>query len=497
MSRFLFLLSLLSSTTSICAQRPDVLMILVDDLRPMLGCYHHPWVQTPNIDRLAAQSVVFERAYCQYAKCGTSRLSFLTGLRPDSIGVFSNREKDAERFWQRESSPSSLSEWMKKHGYQARSFGKVDHDGWHVDNQWSKPPSPGRDGEMLEIINPDAPAEPTIIADRINCPIIQSPEVRDTHLYGGRMTQQVINLLSDQNQQQPLFLAVGYRRPHLPFIAPQRYFDSYRPDSSWLVANQAPPKNAPILSWFNSDGYGGTARRVGLTMPLPPTREQAVLWNGYELRSYVGAPNHGEIDVETRLKLLHAYAACVSYVDAQIGKLLRTLESSGRRDNTIVLLFSDHGWHLGEHSAWGKMTNYEIATQVPLLISAPGISAGRTRRIAELVDGYPTLCEIIGVPAPEHLEGQRLTATLRNPDKTVNDVAHSQYSRYNGKFVGRTVRTDRFRYVQWSEKKTGNIIARELYDHQKDAMEMNNLASAPEFAKDIRRLAEVIQAGHQ
>lgn len=458
------------------ADRPDILMIVVDDLRPMLGCYGDVRIKTPNIDRLAKRGVLFERAYCQYAKCGTSRLSLMTGLRPDSIGVFSNRDKDVVDFRKRRPDAVSLPRWLKGRGYHARSFGKIDHDGWHVDAEWSAPASPGRDGEMLEVVDSKDVSKPTLIAERLACPVMQNPDVPDDHLFAGRMTQQVIDTLRNRDSTQPMFLAVGYRRPHLPFVAPKRYFDMYRPDETWLAKNSNPAEGSPVMAWFNSDGYVGTARRVGLTMPSLPDRQQAVDWNGYEMRSYLGVPNHGPIDVPLQLKLLQAYAACVSYVDAQIGNLLDELEATKRLDGTLIVFCTDHGWHLGEHSAWGKMTNFEIATRVPMIIAGPGIEAGRTRTIAELVDLYSTICDMAGVAKPVHLQGESLVPALREPIKASDSIALSQYARFGTKYTGRAMRTDRYRFVVWDAKKGGETVHRELYDHRSDPDETVNLA---------------------
>lgn len=470
------------------SQKPDVLLIVVDDLRPMLGCYGDARIQTPNIDRLAQRGVVFERAYCQYAKCGTSRLSLMTGLRPDSIGVFSNRDKDVLSFRKRRPDAASLSRWLKKHGYHTQSFGKIDHDGWHVDDEWSVPASPGRPGEMLEVANSEDASKPTTIAERFACPVMQSPDVADDHLFAGRMTQQVIDVMRDLDSNQPTFLAVGYRRPHLPFVAPKRYFDLYHPDESWLARNPHPADGSPVMAWFNSDGYVGAAKRVNFKMPNPPTREQAVEWNGYEMRSYLGVPYHGPIDTSLQLKLLQAYAACVSYVDAQIGKLLDELEATGKLDSTLIVFCTDHGWHLGEQSAWGKMTNFEIATRVPTIISGPDIKPGRTRTIAELVDLYPTVCELSGVSAPKHLEGESLVSALEEPEKENEAIALSQYARFGTKYTGRALRTDRYRFVIWEAKKNGEVVHRELYDHQSDPNETKNLALSLNFAREVNRL---------
>ena len=478
---FIFAASSHSADAFESSQKPDVLLILVDDLRPMLGCYGDARIRTPNIDRLARRGVLFERAYCQYAKCGTSRLSLMTGLRPDSIGVFSNRDKDVVNFRKRRPNAASMSRWLKKHGYFAQSFGKIDHDGWHVDDEWSVPASPGRSGEMLEVADSEDVSKPTTIAERFACPVMQSPDVADDHLFAGRMTRQVINVMRNRDSKQPTFLAVGYRRPHLPFVAPQRYFDLYQPDESWLAKNPHPADGSPVMAWFNSDGYVGAAKRVNFKMPNPPTRKQAVEWNGYEMRSYLGVPYHGPIDTSLQLRLLQAYAACVSYVDAQIGKLLDELEATGKLNSTLIVFCTDHGWHLGEQSAWGKMTNFEIATRVPFIIAGPGIDAGRTKSIAELVDVYPTVCELSGVAIPDHLEGESLASTLRAPNAPDGGFALSQYARFGTKYTGRALRTDRYRFVVWDAKKDGKVVHRELYDHRTNSDETVNLADKAQY----------------
>jgi len=477
MSRIAFALVLcLFASPARSAERPDILMIAIDDLRPMLGCYGDPHIRTPNIDRLAKRGFVFERAYCQVAVCGPSRLSLMTGLRPDSVGVFRNRPQDVIAFRQRRPDAISLARWLKEHGYQTQSFGKIYHDGWDLAEDWSTPSFPGRPREMWEVVDPAQPGGPTLIAERLACPVMQSPDVPDDHLFAGRMTQQVLQAMSHRDRDRPVFLAVGYRRPHLPFVAPQRYFDMYQPDASWLPPNANPPEGSPVMAWFNSDGYVESARRIGLTMPMPPNRREAIDFNGYEMRSYRGVPNQGAIAASLQLELLRAYAACVTYVDAQIGCLLAQLEATGRLENTLVILWSDHGWHLGEQSAWAKMTNFEIATRVPLIFAGPGILPGRTSALAELVDLYPTVCELVGVDPPEHLEGESLLSAWQHPDQTEDWEARSQYPRFEGQTMGRALRTDRYRFVAWTETSSGRVVQRELYDHRTDPNETRNLA---------------------
>ena len=482
----LFVLTIILSAAA-DAERPDVLLIMVDDLRPMLGCYDDPRIQTPNIDRLAARGVVFENAYCQYAKCCTSRLSMMTGLRPTAIGVFSNNVKDVQRFRNAHPDVHSMARCLKDDGYHTQCFGKIYHDGCDDPNDWSADAAPGRPREMWEIVDNNDLSAPTIIAERLACPVMQSPDVSDEHLFAGRMTNEVLDVINDREHKGPTFLAIGFRRPHLPFVAPKRYFDLYGPDNSWLTTAPNPPPRAPVMAWFNSDGYVGSAKRIGLTMPTRPDRSAAIAWNGYEMRSYLGVPPSGPIDQTLQLKLIHAYAACVSYVDAQIGRILDTLDQSRKSDNTYVILCSDHGWHLGEHSAWGKMTNYEIATRVPLIVSGPEVNSNRTEVIAELVDIYPTICDLTGVGRPAHLQGESLEPTLRGRDSETGH-AISQYSRFRGQFMGTTVRTHRYRFVRWVDTNSKQPIFRELYDHMVDPLELNNLADDPALATKIDAL---------
>ena len=489
-SRYFAIAMFYTMAAACSANRPNFLMIAVDDLRPMLGCYENPNIRTPNIDRLAGRGVVFERAYCQYAKCGTSRLSLMTGLRPDTIGVFSNNEKDVAAFRKRRSDAPSIAAWMKQHGYHTQGFGKIYHDGWDNAADWSLPSSPGRPREMWEVVDDADPTQPTLIAERLDCPIMQSPDVSDDHLFAGRMTNQVIAALKRLPKNAPAFVAVGYRRPHLPFIAPKKYFDLYQPDESWLAPSAIPGDDLPIMAWYNSDGYVGSARRVGLTMPNPPNRQQAMRWNGYEMRSYIGVPNHGPIDVATQLRLLQAYAGCVSYVDAQIGRLLDAVDQSPRFKDATIILWSDHGWHLGEKTAWGKMSNYEIATRVPLIISGPGISPGRTQAVSELVDLYPTICHLADVEPPSQLQGESLNTVLQYPQRKSEAIAFSQYSRFGGKYMGRALRTDRYRFVTWMNVKTQQVVERELYDHLTDPHETKNMAAHAEHSELVRKLAQ-------
>ena len=484
---FAVALVLIAGSAAFANERPNVLMIAIDDLRPMLGCYGDPRAKTPHIDSLAESGMLFERAYCQYSKCGPSRLSLMTGLKPTTVGVFGHGEKDVARFREGNPDATTIAELLKNHGYETRSFGKIDHDGWSQLRDWSEPPSPGREREMWEIIDEGDPSAPSFIADRWDCPVMQSPDVPDDHLFAGRMTNEVIGELERREDERPFFYAVGFRRPHLPFVAPKRYFDLHEPDGSWLPLNPEPPSGVLPLSWFGSDGYIGGAKKVGITIPVRPNRQQAILLNGYEMRSYQGVRNLGLIEKKDQLELQHAYAACVSYVDAQVGRLLEALKASGKREDTIVLLWSDHGWHLGELSVWGKMTSYETGTHIPMIIDAPGKPSGRTSSFAGLIDLYPTLCDLTGVEKPSHLEGTSLVPVLIDPAASVRDWVHSHYVRYNGKFTGDSVRTDQYRYQLWKNRE-GEVESEELYDLMSDPLEQKNLVNIDREIVEEHRL---------
>jgi iduronate 2-sulfatase len=465
---------------------------MADDLRPMLGSYGDPHVRTPNLDRLAAESVIFDRAYCQVAVCGPSRASLISGLRTETLNFFRHGNEELKFFRRQFGHLPSLPEHFKAKGYRTLGFGKITHDGWEDATDWSEPFFPGREREMWEIVDLERIREvpfaaralvPTIIANRMDCPAVQAPDVPDDALFAGRMTNRILDQLPTLGGQ-PFFLAVGYRRPHLPLVAPKKYFDQYAPTPAWLPANRRPPVGAPIMAYFNSDSYV----RIREMLPSPPPDEAtAVAWNGFELRSYNGVPDHGVIPDVEQLELRRAYYACISYVDAQVGRLIDGLRAAGLWENTIVVFTSDHGWHLGEHSVWTKRTNYELDTRVPLIIRVPGETSRRTATLSELVDLYPTLCELAGLPAPAHLEGSSLAPVLRGREEP-GGIALSQFTRYDT-HMGRAIRTDRYRYVEWSEIETGRLSASELYDHRDDPGETINRAQDPSFASVVQELS--------
>ena len=478
------------------AAPPNFLFICTDDLRPMLGCYGAEWMHTPHIDTLAERGVVFERAYCQAAQCGPSRVSFMTGLRPETTRVFSLR--DRFEYAKREPRESlTIGRHLKANGYSTQSLGKIYHDGRDDDLCWSEGASPGREGEMWEVVPEGGGA--TVIADREACPAWQNPDVEDEALYAGRMTTQAVSAIKDLGAaKKPFFLGVGYRRPHLPFVAPRQYYDLYPDkDAKWLLPKSSqPPMDGPVLGFYNSTNYapppGKGSRWQVPPLLRPQSRAEALSCAGYELRSYLGVPQRGPFGDDLTRDLRRAYAACVSYVDAQIGRLMTGLEEAGVDENTVVILLSDHGWHLGEHGTWSKMTNYEWATRVPLIVSAPGkdFVDGRSEQPVELVDLYPTVCDLAEVPKPTQLEGESLLPLLRNPDsENEGAAAFSQFPRKLGP-TGRTIRTRHWRYVEWRDEKNAEVVARELYDHRSDPGELNNLAGDGKFAGTMSELAD-------
>ena len=436
--------------------KPNILFIAVDDLRPSIGCYGDELAVTPNIDKLAASGTLFNRAYCQVAVCNPSRASLMTGLRPDTLGVWTLP------IHFREAMPDAvtLPQWLRKSGYTAISHGKIYHNPTPDPQSWSEPirdlpPLPYRypDGTR-EYIREEMEKLPKKDWRKNNLrgPGAASPDLPDDQLTDGARTNMCIeDLRRLAKSDKPFFLAMGFIRPHLAFIAPKKYWDMYDPASLPVLRGEHTPEGAPEWAMHNNS----------------------------ELRHYVDLMNlpapwdDAELDEETARRLVHGYYACVSYVDAQIGRLLDALDEEGLTDNTVVVLWSDHGWKLGEYRGWGKMTNYEIDARVPLIISAPGLATPGTKSdsLVELIDLYPTLCELTGIVAPDFAEGKSLVPILRDPQARVHQAAVSQYYRkHDGReYMGYSLRTDDHRYVEWRDFETGETVEQELYEHQDDA----------------------------
>ncbi len=474
----LFLLALLGffgTAKLTAAPRPNVLFIASDDLRPQLGCYGHKRMITPNLDALAREGMVFERAYCQAATCRASRLSLLTGRRPDTTRIHTN---GGATFRTRNPNWVTLPQHFKNHGYTSLSLGKIFHGAFKVRSQWNDRKSwsapewwPGpryyHTPEGIAAAEKVFKRSKAPVEDWVNHfvlgPSWEAPDVPDNVLYDGQVADKAVATLRDLRDK-PFFLAVGFLKPHLPFIAPKKYWDMYPAADVAVADNQHPPKDVPKLALTN--------------------------WG--HPRSYTDIPDKGPMPEGLTHKLTRGYAACVTYVDAQVGRVLAELDRLGLRDNTIVVFWGDHGYHLGENAIWGKATNFELSTHVPLIVSAPGMKAkgGSTRALVELVDLYPTLAELAGLPPQKALEGRSLRPLLNAPDTAWKQAAFSQFPR-NGA-MGRSMRADRWRVTEWTLK--GKTIATELYDHENDPKENVNLANAPDHAAIVKRLTKRLRA---
>jgi iduronate 2-sulfatase len=453
------------------APRPNVLFIAADDLRTDLGSYGHPEARTPHLDALARRGVRFTRAYCQQAVCNPSRASVLTGRRPDTLRVW-----DLRRHF-RETLPDvvTLPQHFRLHGYTTVGLGKLFHNEsgakppfpFSDPPSWSEPPRFADGPHWADWVWPTDAAAP-----RAKGAAVQCLDVPDEAYLDGRIAAAAVTRLRElAARSEPFFLGVGFWKPHLPFNAPRRYWDLYDRARLAPPAPVAAPADAPALA-----GHPST-----------------------ELRGYAGIPKEGPLSPELVAELRHGYLACVSFLDAQVGRVLDELGRLGLAEKTIVVFWSDHGFHLGEHALWGKTSNYELDARVPLLIAAPGVAraGGAAPGLAELLDLYPTLAELCGLPAPVGAEGRSLVAQLRDPAAPGARFAASQHPRPSyGKatHMGRALRNDRHRYVEWRELATGALTARELYDHAADPAETRNVAAEPALAPVVAAFAAELAA---
>ena len=463
--------------TSPTNTRPNVLFVVVDDLRCQLGCYGMPHVISPNIDALAADGLLCERAYCQQAICAPSRASVLTGCRPDTTTIYDLKTPV------RSAMPTvlTLPEFFKENGYETMSVGKVyhhhddDRQGWCDEPFVSKGDWQGRGyltDEAIEEMKENTAINRARGDTRVGIgPAFEAADVDDEGYHDGLDASAAIRELNRLDTlDQPFFLALGFHKPHLPFNAPKRYWDMYDRAALPLAENPFVPEGANKFSLHN---FG-------------------------ELRGYFGIPKEGPVPEPLARQLIHGYCACVTYMDAQLGRVLAELGRLGLRENTVVIFWGDHGWKLGEHACWCKHTNFEIDTQAPLILSTPGTvgKALRTSALIEFVDMYPTLADLAGLPIPAHCEGTSFAPLLTDPKQPWKRAAFSQYPRGGG-VMGYTIRTDRFRYTEWLRRSSGEILARELYDHETDPQENINAATDSENATTIDQLHSVLAAGWQ
>ena len=454
----------------IARSQPNVLFIAVDDLRPELRCFGCKHIHSPNLDKLASRGTVFLNAHCQQAVCSPSRTSLMTGLRPDSTKVW-----DLNTHF-RDLGPDvvTVSQHFKDHGYRSISMGKIYHGGFDDALSWSEPAlKPGTGSRYVlekNITRMDekkrAAREKGLkgkdLSRASRGPPTELAEVKDEKYSDGALAALAVQTIQQlSNTDQPFFLAVGFQNPHLPFNSPKKYWELYDPQVIDLATNPFVPKNA----------YSKALTTFG------------------ELRNYEGIPAKGPLDKETSKKLRHGYYAAVSFIDACIGRVLKGLEQSGLSDNTIVVVWGDHGWKLGEHGCWCKHTNVQLDTRSPLIMVAPQQkSVGKAiASPVEFVDIYPTLCDLAGFEKPGHLEGDSFAELLQNPSGPRKRAAFSQYPR--GNIMGYSMTTDRFRYTEWvDQKKDNEVVFAELYDHQDDPQENENVINSSRYASELQRL---------
>ena len=427
--------------------RPNVLFIAVDDLRPQLGCYGQGQIKSPHIDRLAEGGTVFKRAYCQVAVCGASRASLLTGLRPTPkrfLNYYTHAEKDAP-------GAMTLPEEFRRNGYHCISNGKIFHHRDDTDERsWSEPAwKPSMNA--LATLEPESK---TPISEKGRGPVFEAPDVHDSAYPDGQIADKTIHDLKRMKKDdKAFFIACGFMKPHLPFYAPKTYWDLYDRDSIEVADNQYRPKNAPR----SLKGSGE--------------------FNNYHNR-------HIEVNSDPwHRSMRHGYYACVSYIDAQIGRILEILDELELRDNTIIILWGDHGWHLGEHTFWGKHNVMHLATRSPLIISAPGFNAGqRSDRLVEFVDIYPTLCDLVGIKTVNQgLQGTSFKPLLSQATRPWKKAVFSRFG------PARSVITDRYNYAEF---KNGD---RMLYDLRRDAAENVNIAEYAEHQALVNELSLLLR----
>ncbi len=437
--------------------RYNVLLLISDDLRPELGAYDNTTIVSPTIDSIARNGLVFNRVYCQMALCSPSRSSMLTGLRPDVIRVYDL----VTHFREAQPTVVTLPQAFRKNGYQAIGFGKVYHNGIQDPESWSSPwwyaggPT-WIDPENMSFQQSHGKGRP-----------YESVDGPDNMYRDGKLCDKVVQSLEGLPADEPFFMAVGFEKPHLPYNAPKKYWDLYDEKTLRLTDIREPPIGMPL---YGSSGYG-------------------------ELLSYYGVPSEGRISTELERTLVHGYYASISFFDAQVSKIIQKLRQLGKLETTIVVIIGDHGYKLGEYGMWAKSTNYEVDTRVPMIISTPEM-AGKpmvTNALVELLDLYPTLADLAGIPVPEQVQGVSLVPLFSDPERQVKSAAFSQFIRADGEVMGYAVRTDSFRYVLWQNTATLKILAEELYDHRYDPSETFNLAGVRAYGKIIAQHRDYIE----
>lgn len=459
--RLVILFVALLPVAGAAADPVNVLLICVDDLKPLLGCYATPLVQSPNIDRLAARGTLFESAYCNQAVCSPSRNSLMTGLRPQTIGIYDL----STNFRRAVPEAVTVAQDFRQRGYRTEAVGKIFHVGhgnFEDDASWSAPHWRPR-APSYQLAASTANMRSAKTGD-MRGPATECADVADDAYADGLIADEAVRRLQAARAKPdaPFFLAVGFLKPHLPFVAPQKYWDLYQRSEFHPPPDQRPPDGAPEYA---------------------PTT-----WG--ELRQYSDMPETGPLSDDQQRRLIHGYHAAVSYMDAQLGRVLDALDQTGLADKTVIVFWGDHGWHLGDHGMWCKHTNYEHAARIPLIVVAPGVAqaGAKTRSLIETVDIYPTLCELAGLGAPPGLDGASFVPVLRSPTAQTKQAAFHVFPR--GRLLGRAVRTARYRLVEWKPIGASPESAElELYDLETDPAETKNRASdKPEIVAQLRAI---------
>jgi iduronate 2-sulfatase len=469
----LILLISLVATETVTGSKPqkNVLFIAVDDMRVELGCYGDTIVKSPNIDKLATRGTLFTRAYCQQAVCNPSRASLLTGLRPSTLGIWDL----PTHFRQKVPNVVTLPQAFKQQGYFTQNIGKIFHN-WRQDDYRGDAPS----WSVPAILHYNTHgADHALVAGKVPPNLVDVPrcemrDVADEAYFDGRVAREAVKALRElKKKQQPFFFAVGFWKPHAAFNPPKKYWDLYKRSEVTPPANPNPPQNVPALALHDSrEILRGFKKRPG------------------------GKPTPAEI-----ITLRHGYYAAISYVDAQIGKVIDELDRLDLAKETIIVFWSDHGFHLGEHSLWAKTSNFERDARVPMIIATPGSKGGhRSSALVELLDLYPTLADLCGISAPPNLEGVSLRSVLDDSGATVKPAAFTWHPRpaypadgKNPEAMGYSVRTDRYRYTEWRNYQTGKVLARELYDHRQDGAETSNVIKNPPDKQSFETAVQLLQ----
>lgn len=438
-------------------KKTNVLFIVMDDLRPEINTFGVQKINTPNMDQLAAESAVFERAYCNIPVCGASRASLMSGIRPGRFRFLSYPDYLNDHYPGAKSIPRVL----KENGYTTISNGKIFHQkkdeqsAW--DEIWASPKANGLDYLTKE--NTDLLENAEARGDNKRGLPYESAEVEDAAYRDGKMTLKILeDLRKFKKSGEPFFLTAGFHKPHLPFNAPKKYWDMYNRDDFELPVNYQQPSSTPRVAYHNSG----------------------------ELRHYYSVPEKGLVSEDMAKKLIHGYYACVSYVDAQLGLIMNELKSTGLDKNTVVVLIGDHGWNLGNHQLWNKHCNFETSLRTPLIVKVPGVAGQRIDKIVEFVDIFPTITELTSVPSPETLNGESLLPLLKKESRQ-KDFAIAQWGK------GLTLVKDNYFYTEWFDN-DDNITDRMLFDHQTDPNELNNLAEKPEYTELVSELSTTLKA---